>query len=624
MHRLVNWSNKLTPIFPIFFSQIGVRKMTMKEQKAVKKIKKIKHPLSWVTSNYIAMGIPFSMVIWVAATMFKNLGHSDGEITVATASIGIVWSLKPFWAGFLDMFKTKKFFVLSMEFVIGILFALMGLALYLPGYFGAIIGIMWVVAIASATQDICSDGIYISALKKEDQAKYIGVQSMAWNLGRVIAVSAVVWLAGYLQSSMGMTPKAAWLYALLSSGAGMAAFGLYHMAMLPTGSVPAEKQSRSGKAVVREFLDSASDFCNKRSLWGMLAFVFFFRSGEGLLLVEAPLFMQGCLEDGALQLSLVDKGTIDGTISTVVSVIGGLLGGAFISRYSLKRTLFVLALCINVPNACYLYLSYAVTPDNPLSFSHIAFLVSIEKFWYGFGFVGNMLYMMQQLAPGKFKMTHYAFATAFMNLILVPTQMVSGPMADSLGFREYFFIVMIACIPSLIAAWFAPFPQLKAPNEEMSVDDESLLDDDDKKVQAASRRASIYSILSIFLFLMIDVLCLGWLGGAESGAAVVFFLVVIGISTVFKVWLALKGIGAGFKTLEVAKSLSGGKAFVSNAKGAIIGGVSMVLISGVLAWYCVDKAKNIDWDCAFTEDAKTCLQPNAGKQKVCKVKDIKR
>ena len=598
--------------------------MNSSDPLAGKPTKKIRHPLSWVTSNYIAMGIPFSMVIWVAGTMFKDLGHSDGEITVATASIGIVWSLKPFWAGFLDMFKTKKFFVLSMEFVIGVLFALMGLALYLPGYFGAIIGLMWIVAIASATQDICSDGIYISALKKEDQAKYIGVQSMAWNLGRVIAVSAVVWLAGYLQSEMGMTPKAAWLYALLGSGLGMGAFGLYHMAMLPTGSVPSEKQGRKSKDIVREFLDSAGDFCNKRSLWGMLAFVFFYRSGEGLLLVEAPLFMQGCLEDGALQLSLVDKGTIDGTISTVVSVIGGLLGGAFISRFTLKRTLFILALCVNVPNACYLYLSYAVTPDNHLSFAHIATLVSIEKFWYGFGFVGNMLYMMQQLAPGKFKMTHYAFATAMMNLILVPTQMVSGPLADSMGFRDYYFWVMIACIPSMIAAWFAPFPQLKAPNEDISVDDESLLSSDDKIVQSASKRANIYSILAIFVFLMFDVLILGWLGSAESGGMMVFYLSFLGISTIAKLFLAIGGIRHGVRALSLATPLQGGKAFLSNAKGAIIAGGIMVIISGVLSWYCLNTAKNTDWDCAFSENSAECLQPHAGETKVCAVKEIKR
>ncbi len=369
------------------------------------KPKKIFHPVLWVITNFIAMGIPFSMVIWVTGTLFKDLGHSDTEITIATGAVGIVWSLKPLWAGFLDMFKTKKFFVVSMEFVIGVVFVLMGLALNLPAYFAAIIALLWLVAIASATQDICSDGIYISTLNKAQQATYIGVQGMAWNLGRIIAVSGVVWLAGYLKET-GLAPKTSWTYALFAAGGLMAIFGLYHTLVLPTGSVPEAKQRQSAKQVLREFLDSAADFCNKRSLWGMLAFVFFYRSAEGLLLVEAPLFLQGCLEHGGLQLSLVDKGTIDGTVSTIASIVGGLLGGAFIARFSLKRTLVILALCMNVPHACYLFLAYSVHPGNPLSYHMIALMVGLEKFWYGFGFVGNMLYMMQQIAPGKFNMTH--------------------------------------------------------------------------------------------------------------------------------------------------------------------------------------------------------------------------
>ena len=586
--------------------------------------KKIFHPATWVTSNYIAMGIPFSMVIWVAGTMFKDLGHSDGEITVATASVGIVWSLKPLWAGFLDMFKTKKFFVLSTEFIIGILFAAMGLALHLDGYFTAIIGLMWLVAFASATQDICSDGIYISSLSKDKQAAYIGVQGMAWNLGRIIAVSAIVWLAGYFQEKSGLEAKSAWMNTLFLAGGVMGLFGLYHMAVLPTGSVPEEKKGQSAKETIDDFMKSAADFCNKRALWGMLAFVFFYRSGEGLLLVEAPLFMQGCIEDGALQLSLLDKGTIDGTVSTVVSILGGLLGGAFISRFTLKRTLFILALCINIPNACYVYLSQVVGPGNPLSFAEIAFVVSLEKFWYGFGFVGNMLYMMQQIAPGKFKMTHYAFATAFMNLVLVPTQMVSGPLADILGFKEFFWIVMAACIPSLVAAWFAPFPQLKAPDEDTSVDDESLLDRDDKTVQASARRATILAVLAVVVFLYPDVLSLGWMSQVESRGALAAFLGFFALTTVLKLVLSFKAIAAGTKALKEASPLAGGKAYLSNAKGAAIGGGIMVAVSVVLAGFCVDKVQSTDWDCAFSERSAECLQPNKKAPKKCQAETIER
>lgn len=578
--------------------------------------KKTFHPVLWVITNFVAMGIPFSMVIWVAGTLFKDLGHSDTEITIATGSVGIVWSLKPLWAGFLDMFKTKKFFVLSAELVIGALFVLMGLALNVPGYFTTIMALLWFVAIASATQDICSDGIYISTLNKAQQAAYIGVQGMAWNLGRIVAVSGVVWLAGYLKGT-GLAPKTSWTYALFAAGALMVAFALYHAVVLPTGSMPEARERQSARQVFADFRESAADFCNKRSLWGMLAFVFFYRSAEGLLLVEAPLFMQGCLEQGGLQLSLVDKGTIDGTVSTIASIIGGLIGGVFVSRYSLRRTLVILAVCMNVPHACYLYLSYAVSPDSPLSYDVIALMVGMEKFWYGFGFVGNMLYMMQQIAPGKFKMTHYAFATAFMNLVLVPTQMASGPLADSMGFRSYFLFVFIAAVPSLAAAWFAPFPQSEATDDDTSVDDPERLTEDEKKMQAAARHATILALLAAALFLYPDILTIGWLSTATSGGWLLFFFALLTATTVLKLVLSVRAIRSGRAALQLSRELSGGQAYRSNAKGAVIGGAVMIACSVVLAVVCVQKASATDWGCAFSGDAAACSRADEGKSHEC-------
>src|SRR6478735_4175262 len=148
-------------------------------------VKAVRNPLWWVPSSYLAEGIPFAMVIWVAGTMLKDLGHGDGEITLATASIGIAWSLKPLWASFLDMWKTKKFFVLGTEYLMAVVLGLIALATQLPDYFHLVIAGLWVLAFASATQDICIDGVYITSLDKQRQAAFIGVQGMAWNVGRI-------------------------------------------------------------------------------------------------------------------------------------------------------------------------------------------------------------------------------------------------------------------------------------------------------------------------------------------------------------------------------------------------------------------------------------------------------
>ncbi len=412
-------------------------------------------PIAWVPTSYLAEGIPFAMVIWVAGTMFKDLGHSDTEITVATASIGLAWTLKPFWAAFLDMYFTKRIWVLAMEFVMAGLLATAAIGLHLPNYFQFVFFVLWLLAFASATQDICVDGVYITALAKKEQAAWIGVQSMCWNTGRIFATAVVVWIAGRLKRA-GYPAPMAWCYAMGVSAAVMGALGIYHYFVLPTGSIP--ERPKSAAHVFRGFGDAIVAFVRKKAILGMLIFVLLYRMGEGFLLIEAPLFMQAKLGDGGLGLSLEQKSLVDGTVSTIVNIVAGLLGGAFISKYGLKRTLLVLAICMNAPHVAYIALSQAVTPDHPLSMSVIVSLVCLEKFGYGFGFMGNMLYMMQQIAPGKFKMTHYAFATAIMNLVLVPTQMASGPLADWLGYKTFFIFVLIVSIPSVIAAWKAPFP----------------------------------------------------------------------------------------------------------------------------------------------------------------------
>jgi PAT family beta-lactamase induction signal transducer AmpG len=425
-------------------------------------------PFAWVPTAYLAEGIPFAMVIWVAGTLFKDLGHSDSEITLSTASIGIMWSLKPLYAGFLDMFKTKRFWVIAMQLVMAALLGLWASSLALTNYFVVVILLLWLLAFASATQDICIDGVYITSLGASDQGKFMGIQGAFWNAGRIFATAAIVGIASLLQRN-GMDARAAWATALGVSMGAMALLAIYHSFVLPPGS--RSERPATALAVALTFRDQFLDFLQKPHLLGMLTFVFLYRLGEGFLLLEAPLFMQGQVSNGGLGMCatsavsaacphlLESKALIDGLISTVVSLAFGLLGGIFAGRYGLNRkTLVFMAVCLNLPHITFYILSCMVSPDAPVSLSVIATLVTIEKAGYSFGFVANMLYMMQQISPGKYHMTHYAYCTAIMNLTLIPTQMASGVLADHLGFQTFFLVVMVASIPSVIGAYFAPFP----------------------------------------------------------------------------------------------------------------------------------------------------------------------
>ena len=418
----------------------------------------VRSPWFWVPSSYFAEGIPYALVSWTAATMLKDLGYTDAQCTAATSPILLMWSLKPFWAAFLDMYKTKKFFVLAMEFLMTALLVGLALALPLPNYYQIIIAVLWLLAFASATQDICVDGVYITTLDGQGQAKFIGVQGVFWNIGRIFSAAAVVWVAGSLKTDYGLNITAAWGWAWGFAAVTLAALGIFHIFMLPPGSV--ESRPHSAGEVFRTFWDALVDFFKKPQIWGMLLFVFLYRSAEGLLLAEGPLFLQASAASGGVGLTLKEKSIIDGAISTGISLAAGLLGGMFMSKYGLKRnTLFFMALCLNVPHLTYIVLSQMAGPGVHVPLWVVCTFVSIEKFGYSFGFVANMLYMMQQISPGKYHMTHYAFANSLMNLMLIPTQYISGGLADHMGYKMYFIVVMFAAIPSLLGAWFAPFPR---------------------------------------------------------------------------------------------------------------------------------------------------------------------
>jgi len=163
----------------------------------------LQHAAFWVPSLYLAMGIPYNVINGTAVRMYKSLGYSDSVITVAVGSIGIAWSLKPLWAAFLDMYRTKKFFVLAMEWLSGLLFAAIALALSGPGFFGTSIALLWVAAFASSTQDICADGVYLESLDKPAQARYAGLQGAFWVLGKVLATGVLISVLDAQKSRLG-------------------------------------------------------------------------------------------------------------------------------------------------------------------------------------------------------------------------------------------------------------------------------------------------------------------------------------------------------------------------------------------------------------------------------------
>ena len=141
----------------------------------------------WVPTLYLAMGIPNATVSQVAAIMYKNLGVPVEKIALYTGLMYLPWVLKPLWSPFMEPFKTKKWWVISMEFLMAVATMLAGLALHLPNYFTLTIGLFWIIGFASGTQDIAADAVYMTSLTSKVQAQYAGIQGMCWNAGAIFA-----------------------------------------------------------------------------------------------------------------------------------------------------------------------------------------------------------------------------------------------------------------------------------------------------------------------------------------------------------------------------------------------------------------------------------------------------
>jgi PAT family beta-lactamase induction signal transducer AmpG len=415
-------------------------------------LKKI-NPALWVPTLYFAEGLPFIVINVVSVLMYKAMKVSDSQIAFFTTIVMFPWTLKPLWGPFLEMFKTKKYFVIATQFIGGISFGLLALTLPTHNFFSYSLAFFAIIAFNGATHDIAADGVYINVLNAKEQAEYIGWQGAFYNVAKVLSQGAFVYVAGQLEISIGIVP--AWTIVMAIFGSIMVVLSIYHSKMLPTGG--SSETVKSAKEAFATFRKVFITFFEKKYIaWG-IAFIILYRFAEGQAMKIVPLFLRADRSAGGIGLSTSQIGIIYGFFPPAAFILGAILAGYFTSKFGLRKSLFILCAFFNIPFAVYVFLAFYL----PASLYTIGTAVVFEYFGYGAGFIGLTLFMMQQIAPGKYKMAHYAFATGIMNLGLMIPSALSGFVSDFLGYKHFFLWVMIATIPSFLITWFVPFREIE-------------------------------------------------------------------------------------------------------------------------------------------------------------------
>ena len=388
--------------------------------------------------------------------MFNNMGMSKGDMAMYTSLLYLPWVIKPLWSPFVDIIKTKRWWVMAMQVLMSLAFALLAFSLPHPSaemiaqghtqvsLFAVTLVIFWITAFASATHDIAADGFYMLALEPNEQSLFVGIRSTFYRLSSIFGQGVLVVIAGILERRTGDIPKA-WSITLLISAVMFALITLWHTFRLPAPQADKLRSSTSAKDIVKEFARTFVTFFQKRGILIAMLFMLLYRLPEAFLVKMMNPFLLDSHQDGGLALSTESVGLVYGTIGVAALTIGGILGGIAASRWGLKKSLWPMALSLTLPCLSFVFLAM-YQPEN---MAIISGCVALDQFGYGFGFTAYMLYLIY-FSEGEFKTAHYSLCTAFMALSMMIPGMVAGYIQESVGYTSFFIFVMVCCLVTVL------------------------------------------------------------------------------------------------------------------------------------------------------------------------------
>ena len=424
-----------------------------------------KSPWGWIPSLNFASGLPYVVVMTVSVIMYKKMGISNTDIALYTSWLYLPWVIKPFWSPFVDILKTKRLWIISMQLLIGA--GLGGVALTIPtdDFLRNTMAFLWLLAFSSATHDIAADGFYMLGLSKHEQTWFVGVRSTFYRLSMIAGQGLLIMFAGAMENrfqtssgdlvtqTVAFDPgiALAWSITFYVMAGLFLAFFAWHRYALPTPVDDVPTLHDSYAEVMRNFVEAFATFFKRPQIGLVLAFLFLFRFSEAQLVKLTAPFLLDPSSVGGLGLSTAEVGFAYGTVGILMLTAGGLLGGFLAAKHGLKHWLVWMVIAINVPNAVYIFLSMTM----PESLLIINLAIGVEQFGYGFGFAAYMLYMLY-ISNGAHQTAHYAICTGVMALGMMLPGMFSGWLQELIGYQNFFIWVMIATVPSFIVTLLVP------------------------------------------------------------------------------------------------------------------------------------------------------------------------
>lgn len=485
--------------------------------------KHLQTPHVWAFTTYFAEGFPYTLIRIVSSVFFRDRKVSLEAIGL-TSLFGLPWVLKFLWGPQIDQFGTKRRWIIHSQGLLVLLFFLVGFMAPFPRMIQWIAIAFFVGSIVAATHDMAIDGYYMEALDKQGQAKFIGYRVMAYRIammtgtGIIVTIGALsTWRLAYL-SAAGMLgaffvyhvlllpkveiPKSP-IYHYIRSLLSLKRSGIIAVLLLSAATVRwsmslgwyenlrhlpvLSRISAAGwigiallmvlvllplfkNRIKRSLFQDPDAFYSRAFLAYMdrermgvaLAFIILMRTGESMLTsMVAPFIVDLGIK--------VHYGWISGGVGLPFSILGAMLGGWFISRYGLKKTIWPFLLAQNLTNLVYMLLAFGlkgyvalntgVVHPTPIGDFNLLLVASVHAFDQFAGGLGTsvLITFLMRTCLAEFKAAHYAVGTGLMNISGVFSGVVSGFLAEWLGYGWFFGISFLASIPGMSLIFFLPF-----------------------------------------------------------------------------------------------------------------------------------------------------------------------
>lgn len=411
-------------------------------------------PAIFIPTLYFLEGLPYALVVYASVVFYKNLGESLQFIGQVTSLFYLPWVLKFAWAPMVDLFGTKRGWIVVAQVVLAVIclvFALTVGTLPTASVIYFTLAGFSLMALISATHDVSIDGFYLETLDKEQQSYFVGVRNAVYKVAILFGQSLLVFMVGLLQKNMGMPLAGGWALAfglcavICLAAAALHYFGLPKPAAPTAGAEVKEKDPFTLKSFLTVF---RTYFDQEKILW-IVIYILIFRLGDALVLKMAYPFLLDDAAKGGMGYSNEQLGLITG-VGIGFLLLGGILGGIVVSKFGLKRTLMPTAIFQNLSIILYYFLAQ-YRPDMVV----VYIFNSIEQFGYGLGTAAYTVFLLSTV-KSNYKAGHYAVATAMMALGIMLPGYWSGNLAAMLGYKTFFLVSFLAAIPGMMVILLLP------------------------------------------------------------------------------------------------------------------------------------------------------------------------